>query len=83
MWFAAGGIGGALKLRHLTGTQSGQVLVARHAGAEKLDVRNYRLHLGRTFASGRPFMLRVMQELMRSSMLISPPDRALYWGKSS
>src|SRR5215469_4525869 len=46
LWFTAGRIGGSLKLRHLTGPQSGQVLLARHSGAEKLDVRNDRLHLG-------------------------------------
>lgn len=38
---------------------------------------------GESLGKGLPFMLRVMQELMRSSMLIGPPDRALYCGNSS
>ena len=38
---------------------------------------------GESTGNGLPFMLRVMQELMRSSMVISAPVRALYCGKSS
>ena len=59
------------------------MLVERGAG--KLSWRRV---LGSAAMSGawcgmaRPFMLRVMQELMRSSIVIGPPVRALYAGKS-
>ena len=70
-------------LRHVAGAKSRQALAGCDAGRDEFDIGHHGLHLRGVRRRGRPFMLRVMQELMRSSMLISVPVRALYCGKSS
>ena len=79
---AAHRICGAIKLGNVPGAKPRDALIGRHAGGQEFDVGDKGLQFRRIAGMARPFMLRVMQELTRSSMVISAPARALYFGKS-